>query len=245
MTLSESNSLFQNPWHWLAQLNVMLADDSRDLPVAFTEIWDVVVSFVNGEITTLSNTKSNGSVAGITSGVSLPSFGWNHTTPDDFIAVYEMSISKALALPLVVHTVPAPPDLVQRRVTKIITKLPAIALWLLVTSNLFFALFGLVLSVLAIRATSPEVHQIHTRLTTAGLAAQLFDWQHARRAAKNDQELFTENLNNGSKKGVEKRISVRATATGGAEFLTENVLSTVTSLEDEEQVLFLRSTQKL
>ena len=80
-----------------------------------------------------------------------------------------------MAIFLVIHTVPAPAELAQRRVTKIITELPALAFWLLVAANHLFALLGLALAILAAQATSPEVQELHTRLTTAGLAAQLFD----------------------------------------------------------------------
>jgi hypothetical protein len=157
------------------------------------------------------------------------------------LAVYELGMSKAFAVPLVAHTVPTSPSIAQRRVSSIITKLPVVALWLLVTANLLFAVFGLVLAVLAIRAASPEVQQAHTRLTTAGLAAQLFDWQHARKEARNDRELFQETAEKDSKETFRKGVSVKCTAPGGAEFITVNVL--VTSLEDCDVPRPLQSRQ--
>jgi hypothetical protein len=131
------------------------------------------------------------------------------------LAVYELGMSKAFAVPLVAHTVPTSPSIAQRRVSSIITKLPVVALWLLVGKPSLRG-FGLVLAVLAIRAASPEVQQAHTRLTTAGLAAQLFDWQHARKEAQNDRELFQETAEKDSKETFRKRVSVKCTAPGGA-----------------------------
>jgi hypothetical protein len=145
----------------------------------------------------------------------------NFTGPHEYIAIWELYISKAFTLPLVMHTVPASPNFVQKRIVSIITKLPAAALWLLVIANLVFTILGLVLATLAVRATSPEVHQVHTRLTTAGLAAQLFDGQHARKAAKTDSELFEENMPNDGKTAVRKQVSIKSTASSGAEFVTE------------------------
>jgi hypothetical protein len=148
----------------------------------------------------------------------------NFTELHDYVAIWELYISKAFTMPLVMHTVPSSPTLVQKRIISIITELPAAALWLLVIANLLFTMLGLVLATLAIRATSPEVHQVHTRLTTVGLAAQLFDWQHARKAAKRDSELFKENVRKDGKIAVRKHVSIRSASPGGAEFMTENVL---------------------
>jgi hypothetical protein len=203
----------------------------------------------------LSPYKSNGSVAGIVSMPSVSAFGYivdlqnvagieanqNLATPDEFVKNYESVMSKVFAIWLVIHTVPAPATLVQRRVTKILTKLPSAAFWLLVTANLLFVLLGLSLSVLAARATSQEVHQVHTRLSTTGIAAQLFDWQHSRRAIKDDFELFKENTAKGCMTGVKKRISTRYTELGGADFVTHEVLDT--SAREDEQARPLQTRQ--
>jgi hypothetical protein len=167
----------------------------------------------------------------------------NLTTPEAFVKSFELAISKAFASWLVVHTVPTPVGLAQRRVTKIVTRLPVIAFWLLVTANILFALFGLILAVLAALATSPEVHQVHTRLSTAGLAAGLFDWQHSQRAAKSDSELFIENTTENNSVDCRKRIGVRCTAFGGAEFVTHDVLGI--STKDNEQSRPLQTRQTL
>jgi hypothetical protein len=101
----------------------------------------------------------------------------------------------------------------------------------------------LILAVLAALATSPEVYQVHTRLSTAGLAAELFDWQHSQRAAKSDSELFIENTTENNSMNCRKRIGVRCTAFGGAEFVTHDVLGI--STKDNEQSRPLQTRQTL
>jgi hypothetical protein len=97
---------------------------------------------------------------------------------------------------------------------------------------------------MAIRATTPKVHQVHVRLTTAGLAAQLFDWQHARKAVKDDRKLFKENTEEKHGNTVAtKRVTVRCSAPGGAEFVTADVLGT--SLEKGDVLRPLQSRQTL
>lgn len=167
----------------------------------------------------------------------------NITTPEAFIKEYEYTISKQLGIPLVIHTEPAPATNTQRRKASVITRLPKVALWLLVVANLLFALLGCILTSLALKATSPEVHQVHVRLSTAGLAAQLFDPQHARREAKNDAELFREKSRD-EKMGYDKRVGVRRTVHGGAEFVAHDT-STDASMEAGDETLTLRHTRTL
>jgi hypothetical protein len=201
-------------------------------------VLDVNVSFTDNKVKSLSASPSNGTVVAISSMPSIDSEGFltllsnialreanrNLSTVEEFTAKYELAMSKIFALWLVINTFPAPAHLVQRRVTKVITKLPMAALWLLVLANLLFALFAVVLAVLAIRNTSPEVREVHTRLTTTGLAAQLFDWKHSRRAARRDVEFFRENTGLEEKEGVRKRVGIRQTEFGGAEFVAYEVI---------------------
>jgi hypothetical protein len=196
-------------------------------------VWDVEASFAYKEVLSLRASKSNGSVAGI---VSMPSTHSarrvipllsqarieaykDFTTAEQFMEKYEVAMSKIYALWLTIHTVPAPVSLVQKRTTKVITKLPVLALWLLIVANLLYALLGIILTILALRASSPEVHQVYTRLTTTGLAAQLFDWKHSRGRAGRDFELFREYADTGAHEGCRKRVGVRCTEIGGAEFV--------------------------
>ena len=210
-------------------------------------VYDTEHTVVNNMITSLSTTKSNGSVAGMVSMTSLASLNFrtlgnnfvvfevnrNLTTPEAFIETYALSMSKRMSVPLVVHTVPAPAILVQRRVTSVVTKLPKLALWLLVVANLFFALLGLVLAILALKVTSPKVHQVQIRLSTAGLVAQLFDPGHAQSEAKNDEKLFERDIR-GKTVVNEVVVGVQCTASGGAEFVTEEFFGKEVLGHDEE-----------
>lgn len=164
----------------------------------------------------------------------------NITTPEVFIKEYEYTMSKQMGIPLIVHTEPAPAVLTQRRKAAVITRLPNVALWLLVVANLLFALLGCILASLALRATSPEVYQVHVRLSVAGLAAQLFDPKHARREGKNDAELFQEKSRD-EKIGCDKRVGIRRTVHGGAEYVA-HATSTDVSMEDGGEMLALRHT---
>lgn len=142
----------------------------------------------------------------------------NRSTPESLVRQYELSASIAMAVPLAAHSVPAPAVLVQRRRNAVITQLPKLALWLLIASNLLFALLGCILALLALKATSPEVNQVYIRLNTTGLAAQLFDPQSARRKGAGDTDLFRENHR--EEEGfLAKRVGVKRTAHGGAEFV--------------------------
>lgn len=204
-------------------------------------VWDVNASFINNEIAGLSLSKSNGSVAGIVSMPGMNSLGFltnayqrahieatrNRSTIDGLITGFEQAMSRALAVPLIVNTIPGPVEVAQRRITRIITQLPIASFWLLVAANANFALLALCLAVFAIRASSAEVHQTHTRLTTAGMVAQLFNWRYARRKAKDEKELFEEHVDRLSSKNAVIRVSVRTTDVEGVEFIASRVESTV------------------
>lgn len=220
-------------------------------------MFDTRQTVVNDQITSLDTSASNGSVTGLVSMMSLRSFGnfanglnnvllesnRNYTTPEAFIDTYALAMSKHMAVPLVVHTVPAPANVVQRRVPAVITKLPKVALWLLVAANTAFAILGSIIAVLAMRVTSPNVHQIQIRLSTAGIAAQLFNPQHSRRKAKDDKALFEETSKNKLLR-VTRRVGVQSTSAGGAEFFVHDGISKPKSL-DEEDSLALRHTHTL
>lgn len=167
----------------------------------------------------------------------------NLTTPEAWIKSYELSISKQISIPLVLHTIPAPATLAQRRNTAVITRLPKAALWLLVVANLLYALLGCVLATLAMKVTSPEVHQVHVRLSTAGLAAQLFDASQAQHRANNDKDLFRETV---EKEMLlpGKRTCLKHTAHGGVEYITHDATDGAL-LEANSETWALRQTHTL
>lgn len=127
--------------------------------------------------------KSNGTVAGISSMATLPSLYYmpgqfddvlreasiSLSTPQSFIDACSLGMSKVMTLPLASQTTGRPARLVQRRISKVITKLPKAALWSLVSANLLFASLGLFLTTLALFVTSPDIHQVQVRLGVAVL----------------------------------------------------------------------------
>jgi hypothetical protein len=165
------------------------------------------------------------------------------TTFEAYIKSYELAISKRLTTPLVVHTIPAPAIITQRRKNTVITRLPRSALWLLVVANMLFAIFGCVLAILAIKATDPEVHQVHLRLSTAGLAAQLFDAPHAQQPANKDVELFRENSREVTFR-PSKKVCLEPTVHGGAKFSTRDA-GKGALVEANRETLPLRQTHTL
>jgi hypothetical protein len=144
------------------------------------------------------------------------------STPETFLEAIEMGMGKVQTLPLAAQTIGQDARLVQRKVSKVITSLPKAALWGLVVSNLLFSFLGLALTVLALIATSPSVHQVRVRLSVAGLVAQLFETQHSELAVDDDVDLFKKR-NKGDGEGDSARdikVGVRRTDTGGSMFTT-------------------------
>lgn len=108
-----------------------------------------------------------------------------------------------------------PAVLAQTRTSKVITKVPVAALWLLVLANAIYALLGIALATMALVYTNPSVHQVYTRLSITGIVAQLFEREYAERAVESEESLFRENV---EKDAEVKRVGVRRTDTGGSAF---------------------------
>jgi hypothetical protein len=114
----------------LSALGVLCAKANRTM-------YDTEHTVVDDTTAVLSTLKSNGSVTGMVSMTSLASLRFralgntlvmfevnrDSTFPKVFMETYATSMSKRMRVPLVVHTVPAPATLAQRRVTSVITKL--------------------------------------------------------------------------------------------------------------------------
>lgn len=142
-----------------------------------------------------------------------------HATPEHFLRAYEVSISKALAVPLVVHTVSAPATYVQRRTVRVATEISRLSLWLLVVSTLLFAFLGLVVAVAAARITSLDVHQVQVRLSIAGLAAQLFDSEFSGQSARGSTDLFEDSVSKNKEGFIGKRVGVRYYPSAGSDYV--------------------------
>lgn len=210
-------------------------------------VWQVTYKSIHGEITELSRTPANESVAGISLLTSLPSpnfleFGFSKalqessvliSSVDEFIKAYSRGISRALTLPLAAQTSPRPAISVQKRVPKLVTKLPVSALWTLVASNFLFALLGIGLSALALFSMNTKVYQVQTRLGIEGLVAERFEGRFSEGAVKSASGLFEECTDYGKKKvdsdsmvdtslEICKRVGVKETEAGGSVFFLSN-----------------------
>jgi hypothetical protein len=217
---------------------IQLVSNYRPRPtqILIYSVWDIKYTAVGHEVTSLTATKSNGSVAGIASlpGVSalmfvpqqydraLQSASASATSMDAFIEAYGLGLSKIRSYSLATQMSPRPALLAQTRTSKVITKVPVAALWLLVLANALYTLFALALATMALIYTNPSVHQVYTRLSVTGIVAQLFEREHAERAVVSDDMLFRENVD---KDAEILRVGVRRTNTGGSAFAVSNMNS--------------------
>lgn len=141
-------------------------------------------------------------------------------------------MSNALLVPLIVHSVPAPVSQVQLRENKVVTRRPALALWLLTSGNALFALLAFFIAIYAFRSASTDADQVQLRLGSAGLAAQMFGTETAEQAARDDFDLFHKRDLDDEEDESTSVVEVRNTFQGRAKFVT---LSSGRDLVDQQQ----------
>lgn len=199
-------------------------------------VWDVTYTKVGGQITSLTKSLSNGTIAGAASMPGTRFVGTlanvfqdlstgpeSRSSPSAFIRAFEIAMSKAYSFPLASQLSSRTSILAQLRTSKVVTRLPVAALWTLVIANTGFALLGLGLAVWAVRKTTPAVHQVQLRLGVAGLASALFDRERFEQSAHADDGLFTEKNAKGVGDIDVKRIGFKRTNTGGSAFAVYDV----------------------
>ena len=194
-------------------------------------MYDVDYTTQNQKVTTLSRTLSNSSTTGIAS--MMNAVFWSRTpavfidlvtrsntgnSAPEIVDLYSRGASAGLAASFAGQTEARPALDIQSRMSKVVSNVPKAAIWLLVLANLLFALFALVLTVCALRATLRDrsVHQVQTRLNIAGLSAQLFEGKHAREYADDEDKLFEER--DGRRERLVKRVTIEPTVEGGAAY---------------------------
>jgi hypothetical protein len=133
---------------------------------------------------------------------------------------YEIEMSKAMLITLVAFSIPAPVDQVHLRVNEVVTRLPTVALWLLLSGNALSALLALVITVCALKSASADVLQVQLRLSSAGLAAQLFSPESAEQSAREDFDLFHQRGVAQEELEDTARVRIRRSPFGGAKFVT-------------------------
>lgn len=147
---------------------------TKVLTTNFDAVWDVEYTFLDGKVRDLTSKLSNDSITGMVSMIASEYAVELHNplnkvwedvnrdvksiTLEQLTKRYEIEMSKAMLISLVVNSVDVPADLVQMKRHEIVTRLPALALWLLVTGNSLFALLAITIAICAIKSASTEVH---------------------------------------------------------------------------------------
>jgi len=175
----------------------------------------------------MNKTKSNGTVAGIASMANLPAYGLvlseaerlaniEADSIESYLRLYEFESSRYISSPLATQTSPQAALVVQRRDSRVVTRLPTRALWISVAANLLFMVLGFVLAVLAIISSSAEVHQVSSQLGVAGLVAQLLEKQDSESGVRTNSDIFKEM----SEDGVDskRRVNIKVENEGSVRF---------------------------
>lgn len=186
---------------------------------------------VKSQVTSIRKRPSNSSTTGI---VSMPmSAMWRKFTTqitqatheanvlaesvDHYVDLFSRGMSRRYTTQFAGQTSSRPSLLVQSRNSRLVSKVPKTAIWILVSANLLFIVLALGLTGFALAASSADVYQVYTRLGVAGLAAQLFEGSYARRVVKNNEELFGEHAEAEDK--IIKRVGVERREEGGTELV--------------------------
>jgi hypothetical protein len=193
-------------------------------------VWDIVYTSVTSQISILSQTQSNGSIAGISSMLGTRQVGTlanifqdestgplSRSSPDNFIRSFEVGMSKAYSYPLASQLSPRPSFLVQERYVKAVTSLPVTALWFLVTANLVYALLGMILTFWAFLKLTEGVGQAQGKLGVASLVNALFDGKiPSERVAGEKKDDMLSDL---EEKSFARRLGIMRTTDKGVDFV--------------------------
>ena len=190
---------------------------------------------VNQQLTFLNRTRSNSSTTGTIS-MQLSEL-WN-TAPSVFQDALEESwvfgggknlndrvseYSKAISRNFISQMgemIEARPSLnAQSRTKRIVTVVPKVAFWLLMSGNIIFMLLGIVFAGMAIYSSRfPTVHQLSLRLNITGLTALGFEGSFAENRVTACKDLFEEHALQNSLNNTVKRVYVEETGNGGAAY---------------------------
>ncbi|KAF1364665.1 hypothetical protein EJ07DRAFT_151120 [Lizonia empirigonia] len=185
---------------------------------------------IDGKVRAMTKTPSNGTTTGIPIMPIVETFGFSRNLHDSamhrasqassvqsWLSTYELEISKSFTVPLVVHTVPESSIRAQKRISKVIVRVPVASLWLLVLSNLAFAVLAVIVAGVALKAANGDVNQVYLRLGVSGLVAALFEPDVAGKMGDAESELFQENEEGAV---VRTAVTIEKTAAGGVAWIT-------------------------
>ncbi|KAJ8112531.1 hypothetical protein OPT61_g5117 [Boeremia exigua] len=214
-------------------------------PPLTSKVYDVTYITVGGEVRAMTKTLSNGTTTGIPIMPLVETFGFSRNLHDSamhrasqassvqsWLSTYELEISKSFTVPLAVHTVPESSVRAQKRISKVIARVPVASLWLLVLSNILFAVLAMFIAGIALEAVNGDVHQVYLRLGVSGLVATLFEPDAGDKMVDGESELFQEN-----EKGAAIRIAVaiEKTATGGVAWTARQTHTSASQSEQAQQ----------
>ena len=134
---------------------------------------------------------------------------------DEYVQIFSRSMASKYLAPIAGQVSSRPALLVQTRSSRIVSKVPKTALWILITANILYIILAITLAILALLVMSTDVYQLHTRLNVTGLAAQLFEGPYAEQKVKDNKELFQMPA---KVDGGLNRVRIHRTATGGTKF---------------------------
>jgi hypothetical protein len=121
---------------------------------------------------------------------------------------------------LAAHTIPSPDSLAQTRIRRVVTQIPAAALWLLIIANMLYAILTLMVTIIAWRASNDTLHQVRLRFCMAGLAVALFDDGSEDRVVTAQNKLFHETEQE-SRPLV--KVSIKPTDIGGVLWMRQDL----------------------
>jgi hypothetical protein len=273
LTIEEEDTVFKNPWNWLAaadvtstQLTIQEADTepflwmqrwgpeneyrlarlmlhcntSSKSQVNFrnswakrlTEnlVWDIKYRVVDGKVDVTDRVLSNSTVTGMSSMSTSPYLGltarwWvslaheaklmGIDTPTH-VGNWSRIASQKLIAPFAGASINQPATHAQTRALRVVTKVPKVAVWILIAANMLFTLLAFVTAVVALKSTSTDVHQVHTRLSISGLAAQLFEQKQAQHKVIRPAQLFEKHAE--ETPGRSQTVRIQRTENGGTMF---------------------------
>ncbi|KAF2736476.1 hypothetical protein EJ04DRAFT_160100 [Polyplosphaeria fusca] len=123
-------------------------------------VWDVNYTVINNSVASVSKTKSNSSTAGIASFPmsELVPFGYVlsetvvlganalSNSAEDFRRRASRGMAKNYLAPIAAQSSPRPAHLVQSRDSRIVSRIPKAALWLLFTANVLYIILAIFFS---------------------------------------------------------------------------------------------------
>jgi len=187
---------------------------------------DIEYDLVEGNVTRLTSTPSNTSVANVFEpALENTAFGWSSISnalqiasvvaedAQDLANQFATAYSKVALSIGAGSMVRTPATAAQERSTVLVAKVPKAPLFLLVIINLALVVMGFVLAFMAAR-TSQEAHEVQSRFTIAGIVANMFEGEKAGRPADAVERLFGEYWE-GSKTS---RVGVDRSSKGGYVF---------------------------